>query len=99
MQEQYLGLRLRCKSFRRLGQNDVRPELTGTGELLLGGTPPGGRLPGQRGQLALDDILERPLDGGGVERAVTDTLDDFVVLSGNTGQLTDGSHARPSSLP
>lgn len=92
VQEQHLGLRPGRELCRRLGQNGVRPELTGTSELLLGGTPPGGRVPGQRGQLALNDVLECPLDGDGVERAVADTLDDLVVLAGDTGQLLDGGH-------
>ena len=106
MEKQYLGLRPGRKLLGRLGQNGVRPELTGTGELLLGGTPPGGRVPGQRGQLALDDVLECPLDGDGVERAVADTLDDLddtlddlVVLAGDTGQLLDGGHDDLLSLP
>ena len=99
VQEQHLGLRPGRELRRRLGQNGVRPELTGTVELLLGGAPPGGRVPGQRGQLALDDVLECPLDGDGVERAVADTLDDLVVLSGDTGQLLDGGHDDPLSLP
>ena len=46
-------------------------------------------------ELALDDVLECPLDGGGVERAVADTLDDLVVLTGDTGQLLDGGHDDP----
>lgn len=99
VEQQYLGLRPGRELLGRLGQNGVRPKLTGTGELLLGGTPPGGRVPGQRGQLALDDVLECPLDGGWVERAACHTLDDLVVLSGDTGQLFDGGHVRPSFLP
>jgi len=95
VEKQYLGLRPGRELLGRLGQNGVRPELTGTLELLLGGTPPGGRVPGQRGQLALDDVLECPLDGDGVERAVADTLDDLVVLAGDTGQLLDGGHDDP----
>lgn len=99
VQEQHLGLRPGRELRRRLGQNGVRPELTGTVELLLGGAPPARRIPGGGDELALDDVLERPLDGGGVERAVADTLDDLVVLAGDTGQLLDGGHVRPSSLP
>ena len=95
VEKQHLGLRPGRELLGRLGQNGVRPELTGTLELLLGGTPPGGRVPGQRGQLALDDVLECPLDGDGVERAVADTLDDLVVLSRDTGQLLDGGHDDP----
>jgi hypothetical protein len=30
-----------------------------------------------------------------VERAVADTLDDLVVLAGDTGQLLDGGHDNP----
>lgn len=95
VEQQHLGLRPGRELLGRLGQNGVRPELASTLELLLGGTPPGGRVPGQRGQLALDDVLECPLDGGGVERAVADTLDDLVVLAGDTGQLLDGGHDDP----
>ena len=95
VEKQYLGLRPGRELLGRLGQNSVRPELAGTLELLLGGTPPGRRIPGQRGQLALDDVLERPLDGGRVERAVADTLDDLVVLSRDTGQLLYGGHDDP----
>ncbi len=36
-----------------------------------------------------------PLDGGRVERAAHDTLDDLVVLSGDTGQLLDDGHDDP----
>ncbi len=96
VEQQYLGLRPGRELLGRLGQNGVRPELTGTGDLLLGGTPPSRRVPVlHRGQLALDDVLERPLDGDGVERAVADTLDDLVVLAGDTGQLLDGGHDDP----
>ena len=96
VEKQHLGLRPGRELLGRLGQNSVRPELTSTGELLLGGTPPGRRVPVlHRGQLALDDVLERPLDGGRVERAVADTLDDLVVLAGDTGQLLDGGHDDP----
>lgn len=95
VEQQHLGLRPGRELLGRLGQNGVRPELASTLELLLGGTPPGGRVPGQRGQLALDDVLECPLDGGGVERAVADTLDDLVVLAGDTGQLLGGGHDDP----
>ena len=97
MEKQYLGLRPGRELLGRLGQNGVRPKLTGTGELLLGGTPPGRRVPVvlHRGQLALDDVLECPLDGDGVERAVADALDDLVVLTGDTGQLLDVGHDDP----
>lgn len=95
VEKQHLGLRPGRELLGRLGQNGVRPELTGTLELLLGGTPPGGQVPGQRGQLALDDVLECPLDGDGVERAVADTLDDLVVLTGDTDQLLGGGHDDP----
>lgn len=92
MQEQYLGLRPGRKLLGWLGQNGVRPELAGTGELLLGGTPPGGQVPGQRGQLALDDVLQCPLDRRGVERTVADTHDNLVLLPDNSDQLFNGSH-------
>ena len=97
MEKQYLGLRPGRELLGQAqGQNGVRPKLTGTGELLLGGMPPGRGVPVRyRGQLALDDVLERPLDGGRVERAVADTLDDLVVLAGDTGQLLDGGHDDP----
>ena len=87
VEKQHLGLRPGRELLGRLGQNGVRPELTGAVELLLGGTPPGGRVPGQRGQLALDDVLECPLDGGGVEQAVADTHDDFAPLTDHTHHL------------
>ncbi len=41
VQKQHLGLRPGGELLGRLGQNGVRPELTRTRELLLGGTPPG----------------------------------------------------------
>ena len=87
VEQQHLGLRPGRELLGRLGQNGVRPELTGTDELLLGGTPPGGRVPGQRGQLALDDVLQCPLDGNGVERATRYPLDDFVPLTDHTHHL------------
>ena len=44
------------------------------------------------GELPFDDVLERLTNVVWVERAVTDTLDDLVVLSGNADQLFDGGH-------
>ena len=95
VEQHHLGLRPGRESFRRLGQFASRPELAGTLELLLGGTPPGGRVPGQRGQLALDDVLECPLDASGVERAVADTHDDLFLLGDDSDQLIDGGHDDP----
>lgn len=92
VEEQHLGLRPGSEFLGRLRQNGVRPELTRTSELLLGRAPPGGRVPGGSDELALDDVLERPLDDDGVERAIADALDDLVVLGGNTAQLLDGGH-------
>lgn len=89
VEKQHLGLRPGRELLGRLGQDGVRPKLTGTGELLLGGTPPGRRV---RGQLALDDVLERPPDGDGVERAVADTHDNLFLLPDNSDQLFNGSH-------
>lgn len=71
-------------------------------ELILGRDVPGGLL-GQDvrdgglrqldlGELPFDDVLERLTNVVRVERAVTDTLDDLVVLSGNADQLFDGGH-------
>ena len=62
MEQQYLGLRPGRELLGRLGQNGVRPKLTGTGELLTdGGTPPG------RHALELDLLTD-----GGVEEACHD---------------------------
>ncbi len=93
VQQQDFRRGLRLEVHGRLGKNGVRPKLACTRELLAGGAPPGGWVPVQRlGQLALDDVLERLPDKEGIERAVADTLDDLVVLGGDTDQLLGGSH-------
>ena len=80
VQEQHLGLRPGRESFRWLGQFASRPELTGTLELLLGGTPPGRH---SRDGLGLDRQVHR---GGQIR-----LLDD----AGNVavGETCRGQHA------
>ena len=86
VKKRYLGLCPGRELFRWLGYNGIRPELTGTGELLLRSVPPGRRVPVRyRGQLALDDVLECSFDGCRVKRAIAEPLDDLVVLTGCTG--------------
>lgn len=99
VEKQHLGLRPGRELLGRLGQFAPKPDLTCTRELLLGGAPPGRPVvPGGSNELALDDVLKRPLDGNGVERAVADALDDLVVLGGDTAQLLDGGHDNPLSF-
>lgn len=68
VEEQHLGLRPGSELLGRLGQNGVRPELTGAVELLLGRDIPGRHA---RHELGLDRRVHR----GGQVRLLDDTSD------------------------
>ncbi len=101
VEKQHLGLRPGRESFRRLGQNGVRPELASTGELLLGRDIP-------RRQGRHDLGLNRHIHRGSQARLFDDT-GDVRVREASRGQhtleldlLTDGSVEEAShdgSLP
>ena len=80
VEQQHLGLRPGRESFRRLGQNGVRPELTGTGELLLGRDIP-------RRQGRHDLGLNRHVHRGSQARLLDDAGDVAV------GETCRGQHA------
>ena len=96
MQKQYLGLRPGRESFRRLGQNGVRPELAGTGELLLRRNVPG-RLDGR------DRGLDRHVHRGSQTRLLDDAGNVHVREAGRsqrTLELDDVEEAsHDGSLP
>ena len=101
VEQQYLGLRPGSELLGRLRQNGVRPELTGTSELLLGRDIPGRHT---RHELGLDRRVHR----GGQIRLLDDT-GDVAVRESCRGQhtleldlLTDGGVVEAShdgSLP
>lgn len=101
MEKQYLGLRPGRELLGRLGQNGVRPKLTGTGELLLGRDVPGRH---SRDGLGLDRHVHR---GGQIR--LLDDASDVAVREACRGQhtlelylLTDGGVVEAShdgSLP
>lgn len=79
VEQQYLGLRPGRELLGRLGQNGVRPKLTGTGELLLGGDVPGRHA---RHELGLDRCMHH----GSQVRLLDDTCDVLV------GEARRGQH-------
>ena len=90
VEKQHLGLRPRRESFRRLGQNGVRPELTSTLELTLGRDVPG-RLDSR------DRGLDRRVHRGSQTRLLDDAGDVHIREAGRSQHtleldlLTDGS--------
>lgn len=85
--EGYEYVSIRKDSIQHHG-TDGKADLLVLGELTLDTGDDVGR-DGRRergGQLALDDVLERPLDGGRVERTIDDALDDLFVLGGDAQQ-------------
>ena len=68
VEQQYLGLRPGRELRRRLRKDSIRPELTGTGELLFWGAPPGRHTRPEHG-------LDRRVHCGGQVRLLDDTGD------------------------